>query len=357
MPQHFDLQDIARLPLPADNVAVATHRIEAGVVVHDRERVYTLPVTIMEGHRFAVQPIAAGEPLLSWGLPFGYATAAITSGDYVCNRSVLEALSTRNLDFDLPRSPNFEDSIRPYALDEDTFVPADAVSLAPDSKYFQGYRRPGGRGVGTRNFIVLLGTTSRTGSFVRQLEQLAKPLIAAYPNIDGIVAVAHTEGGSEHPNNLELLLRTLAGFIVHPNVGAVLAVDYGIEPVTNDMLQTFMRQHDYALDDVPHRFLSLTGGFQPNLDEAAAPSGRMAAARQCHGRAAEEPVAHLQHRPAVRRFGRLLRHFGQPTAGLGRARGDPLWRQRQPGRNRRIDRSRSLHPAAACAIWRPHASS
>jgi hypothetical protein len=71
----------------------------------------------------------------------------------------------------------------------------------------------------------LLGTTSRTGSYVRALEARLKDLAATYNSIDGIVAVAHTEGGGdERPNNLDLLLRTLAGFMVHPNVGAVLAV-------------------------------------------------------------------------------------------------------------------------------------
>ena len=113
--------------------------------------------------------------------------------------------------------------------------------------------------------IVLLGTTSRTGSYVKQLEERVKSLAGGYDNVDGIVAVAHTEGGSEHPNNLDFLLRTLAGFMVHPNVGAVLAVDYGVEPVTNQMLHDFMRENDYALDDVPHQFLSLTDTFEAGL--------------------------------------------------------------------------------------------
>ena len=71
------------------------------------------------------------------------------------------------------------------------------------------------------------GTTSRTGSYVKQLAARLQDELKSYPNIDGIVPAAHTEGGAETPNNLELLLRTLAGFIVNPNVGAVLVVDDG----------------------------------------------------------------------------------------------------------------------------------
>ena len=70
---------------------------------------------------------------------------------------------------------------------------------------------------------------------------------------DGVVAVAHTEGAGPEPlNNRELLLRTLAGFMVHPNVGAVLAVDDGAGAGSNDSLPAYLRAHDYPLDDVPH---------------------------------------------------------------------------------------------------------
>ncbi|GIV78044.1 MAG: hypothetical protein KatS3mg050_2438 [Litorilinea sp.] len=269
MSQTYALHEIARLPLPGDNVAVATQRLEAGTRIQDGERTLVLPHTVLEGHRFAVQPIEPGQPLLSWQLPFGIATRPIQPGDYICNESILEALRVRDVDVHLPDVGNFQDRIVPFELDEATFQPAPQVPPYPETRTFLGYRRGPGRGVGTRNYIVLLGTSSRTGSFVKQLEARVKHLAVDYPNIDGIVAVAHTEGGTapdgRAPNNLELLLRTLAGFMVHPNVGAVLAVDFGVEPVTNERLRHFMEAHGYPLDQVPHHFLSLTGSFQENL--------------------------------------------------------------------------------------------
>ena len=42
-----------------------------------------------------------------------------------------------------------------------------------------GYRRPGGRGVGARNFIVVLGTSSRTTGFARQLAALTHKIAVA----------------------------------------------------------------------------------------------------------------------------------------------------------------------------------
>ena len=88
-----------------------------------------------------------------------------------------------------------------------------------------------------------------------------------FSNIDGIVAVAHTEGGHDNPNNTDPVLRTLAGFITHPNVGAVLCVDYGREPVNNTLLRDYLAENGYLLDAVPHAYLTLEGGFQAGLGQ------------------------------------------------------------------------------------------
>ncbi|MCX6047593.1 MAG: UxaA family hydrolase [Chloroflexi bacterium] len=261
----YQFKEIGRLPLPGDNVAIATRRLKVGTEIIYNDQYFTLDRTVMEGHRFAIQPIAPGEELLSWELPFGVALKQINPGDYVCNAAMLDALSVRSLDFTLPTEPNFADRIQSYTIDKEHFQPAPPVPVYAKPRTFMGYRRAGSRGVGTRNIIVLLGVTSRTSSYVRQLEARLKATVKAYPNIDDLVAAAHTEGDFVNPNNQEILLRTLAGFMVNSNVGAVLAVDYGIEPVTNAMLRAYMEEHHYPLADVPHEFISLTGGFQENL--------------------------------------------------------------------------------------------
>ena len=257
---------MGRLPAPGDNVAIAIRQLEAGTVLALDGGPCTLRQTILEGHRFAVRPIAAGEPLLSWGLPFGHALGPIAPGDYVCNRSILDALAVRRLGFTLPAQPNFADHLVPFVLDESRFHPAPPVPLVAEPRTFQGYRRAGQRGVGTRNYLVILGTTSRTASFARQLAARLQPLARLVPSLDGIVAVAHTEGGGPaEPNNTAEVLRALAGFMVHPNVGAVLAVDYSLEPITNSRLREYMVAHDYPLADLPHDFLSIRAGLAAAL--------------------------------------------------------------------------------------------
>ena len=262
---------VGRLPAPGDNVAIAIRPLNAGTVIAIDGGACTLPHAVLEGHRFAVRAIARGEALLSWGLPFGHALAPIAPGDYVCNASTLESLAGRRLAFALPPQANFADHLVPFVLDEATFTPAPPVALAAERRTFAGYRRPGKRGVGTRNTVVILGTTSRTASFARQLTARLQGLARLYPALDGIVAVAHTEGGGPtEPNNAAEVLRALAGFIVHPNVGAVLAVDYGVEPITNARLREFMAARGYPLADVPHAFLSIDRGLAAALAEGEA---------------------------------------------------------------------------------------
>ena len=257
---------VGRLPAPGDNVAIAICRLEAGTTVELSGTIRALTHTILEGHRFAVRRIAAGEPLESWGLPFGIALSDIATGEYVCNQSMLEALAVRQLGgARLPTRPNFSDLLVPFEFDEKTFRAGPAVERIETPGTFAGFRRPG-RGIGTRNFIVILGTTSRAASFARQLAARLQPIARLHPSLDGIVAIAHTEGGGTgEPHNAAEVLRALAGFMVHPNVGGVLAVDYGVEPISNARLRAFMNEHGYPISHVSHEFLTLRAGLASGL--------------------------------------------------------------------------------------------
>ena len=268
MSHPLEFSAVGRLASPGDNVAIAIRRIEVGSTIVLDGITRTFVHTILEGHRFAVRDIAPGEELRSWAMPFGTATKPIPAAGAISNRSMIEALAVRKLDARLPDEANFADRLVPFVLDAASFTPSPATPLLPQPRTFLGYRRPGKRGVGTRNTIVILGTTSRTASFARQLAERLQPLARLYPGIDGIVAVAHTEGGGPtEPNNTSEILKALAGFMVHPNVGAVLAVDYGVEPITNKRLHAFMEERSYPLAEVTHAFLSVRAGLATGLAE------------------------------------------------------------------------------------------
>src|SRR5687768_7285364 len=106
----LEFDTVARLPARHDNVAIAVRRLEAGETIALPGGPRVLPHTVLEGHRFAVLPLAAGDPLLSWGLPFGHAVSAIAAGEYVCNTAMLEALAVRRVEgARFPATANFVD--------------------------------------------------------------------------------------------------------------------------------------------------------------------------------------------------------------------------------------------------------
>ena len=266
----FALEAIGRLPLRGDNAAIAVRDLPPGTRFRADGAIHALTPGVPEGHRFAVATIDAGQFLTSWELPFGRALRAIRPGEYLCNASVLDALRLRDVPFPLPAIANFQNAAAAVELDESGYRPGRQVALHARPGSFLGFRRPGGRGAGTRNVIAIVGTTSSTASFARLLEARLKADVAGHANLDGIVAVAHTEcSGSEEPHNLDFVLRTLAGFIVHPNIAAVLAVDRDGEFLDNERLRGYLRDHDYPLVHVPHRFYTLSRDMEASLAECA----------------------------------------------------------------------------------------
>lgn len=275
MSEIFALQDIARLPAPNDNAAIATRRLKRRTRVRLDETECELDADVLEGHRFAVRAIAQEEALLSWGFRFGIATRALEAGNYLVNVSVLNALRERNVALDLPDEPNFRNQIEPYHFDEQAFLPGRQVAPYPVSRTFLGYRRSHGRGVGTRNVIVIVGLTSRAASYARALTMRCQKWMGTEPgsvstqhfeNIDGIAAVAHTEGSGADPlNNFELLLRTLAGMLIHPNVGAVLAVAHPDDAVNEKVMRAYLEQNNYPIHALPHAWLTLGANWEEDL--------------------------------------------------------------------------------------------
>ena len=260
--------DIARLASSADNVAIATHRIEPDTFIEGPKGQFKIQNTILEGHRFVLIPIGSGEPLLSWALPFGTAIRDLFPGEYVCNEKILIALGQRNIDFDLPHKPNFLDVMVEHQIDATSFSPGQQVPRNSEIETFFGYRRSGQRGVGTRNFIVILAVTVKSAAFARQIESKYSSQNLG-ENIDGVIAVTHTEGdGTLPPNNFSLVMRTLAGFMVHPNVGAVQVVDYGDGTFTAGDLKQFVLDNDYPLEHTLHEFFRIEGSSDRALIDA-----------------------------------------------------------------------------------------
>lgn len=92
-PRQF--MDVARLPMPSDNVAVAIDCIPEGTLVALLDgSVVRISHTVLEGHRFAVKSIPKDHGLYSWNMQFGTAVKDIHPGEYIMNERGMKALRT-----------------------------------------------------------------------------------------------------------------------------------------------------------------------------------------------------------------------------------------------------------------------
>jgi len=164
------------------------------------------------GHKIALRNIATGERILKYNTEIGVATRPIAAGEHVHGHNIALA--------DFYHEPGFGEDVRPV-----DYLPPEQQAR------FMGYVRPDGR-VGTRNFIGLFSSVNCSATVVHKIAAHFTPeRLAAYPNIDGVVAFAQTTGcGMASPSpHFDLLRRTIAGYVRHPNLAGALIVGLGCE--------------------------------------------------------------------------------------------------------------------------------
>src|SRR6187549_3747815 len=74
---------------PADNVAIALRPLAAG----ESAAGVTAASDIARGHKIAVRPIAAGQPVIKFGFPIGTASRDIAAGEHVHTHNLRTALA------------------------------------------------------------------------------------------------------------------------------------------------------------------------------------------------------------------------------------------------------------------------
>lgn len=196
---------------PADNVVVAGADLPEGTTLPNTG--VAARTTIPSGHKVAVQAIAVGEPVRKYNQVIGFATQLIEPGDHVHVHNI-------------GMGDSFE---RDYAFGADSHPTA----FVPEAERatFQGIVRPDGR-VATRNYIGVLTTVNCSATAARMIaDQFRGDALAAYPNIDGVVALTHAYGcgmGSQG-DAIDALRRTIAGYARHPNFAAVIVLGLGCE--------------------------------------------------------------------------------------------------------------------------------
>ncbi|MGI4777863.1 MAG: UxaA family hydrolase [Janthinobacterium lividum] len=193
-----------------DNVAVARHALEAGAALSVGGRDLVVRQPIPSGHKVALAPIAVGQSVVKYGQNIGVATAEIGVGDHVHVHNV-----------------GMSESVHAHAVGaayRTTVEDAQALT-------FDGIVRADGR-VATRNYLGVIASVNCSATVCRHIADAFKgTALAAYPNVDGVVAITHGSGCGMGGNGegLELLQRTLRGYANHPNFAGVLIIGLGCE--------------------------------------------------------------------------------------------------------------------------------
>ena len=182
---------------PDDNVAIVTQATAA----------------IPEAHKIALTDIAAGEPILRYGVVIGYAAVPIAKGDWVHEAVMI-----------LPEPPPLDQ------LPLCTAIPAAQLPL--EGYGFEGFVNDDGS-VGTKNILAISTTVQCVAATVEfAVKRLKAEVLPRYPHVDDVVAITHPYGCGVAINapGAEIPIRTLRNLSLNPNLGgAPMVVSLGCE--------------------------------------------------------------------------------------------------------------------------------
>jgi altronate hydrolase len=232
-----------------DNIVIARSDLPLGAKL-EREGI-SLRSQVQAGHKIAARAIRLGEPILKYNVVIGFANADIAPGTFVHSHNM-----------------EFREFDRDYAHAQE-YKP---VEMVPESERatFMGIVRENGQ-VATRNFVGVLSTVNCSATVVHKIaEYFTEERLAEYPNIDGVVAFAHGTGcGMEMTGEpMDLLRRTMAGFIRHANLASALVVGLGCE--RNQIKGLMQEQKLDASDRLQMLVMQETGGTRKTIEAGIA---------------------------------------------------------------------------------------
>ncbi|GAA3351398.1 altronate dehydratase family protein [Amorphoplanes nipponensis] len=225
------LTDHALLLAPGDDVAVALRELAPGLELRHGDDRLTVTATVPQGHKVALRGLPPGARVLKYGQTIGRTTTAVRPGDHVHTHNLAMESVDHAYEFGTAR-----------------------VRIAPagDLRTFAGYVRANGS-VGTRNYVGIVTSVNCAASTARMIaDQFRGPALAAFPGVDGVVALTHDSGCGLVPasDGGRLLRRTLHGYAAHPNIGAILVLGLGCEMIGVDSVAGGERPADTLVEQL-----------------------------------------------------------------------------------------------------------
>ncbi len=195
-----------------DDVVIARRQLLPGEVLAAEG--VTVSALVPPGHKLAARARAVGEAVRRYGQVIGHASRDIAAGQHVHVHNLAYA------DFERSEAPG---------------VDARPTAFVEQPAHFDGIVRADGR-VATRNYIGVLTSVNCSATVARAIadhfrRDIHPEALAAFPQVDGVVALTHGMGCATAGDGEELLVlrRTLGGYARHPNFAAVLVVGLGCE--------------------------------------------------------------------------------------------------------------------------------
>ena len=202
-----------------DNVAIVANDggLGAGTQIPNGP---TLLDKLPQGHKLALENIAAGSPVRRYGVIIGIAKSDIAAGRWVHERLL-----------DMPAARSF-DGLPMATVKAPPQAPLDGYS-------FMGYRNADGS-AGTRNLLAITTTVQCVAGVVGlAVQRITAELLPQFPNVDGVVGLEHSYGcgvAIDAPG-AEIPIRTLRHISLNPNFGGeVMVVSLGCEKLPPERL-------------------------------------------------------------------------------------------------------------------------
>ena len=251
-----------------DNVLVALKDLNAGEVVQWGGKSHNLRSKIPAKHKFAIQDLAAGAPIMMYGGLVGNAVNDIADGELLTTRNMRHQASTFH-------SQEIKSS----------WTPPDVSRWS--QKTFQGYHRSDGQ-VGTRNYWIVVPLVFCENKNIQALKQafeeelgFAAPSIyrkqvaeladryrvessnevtsaprestaprtgRIFENIDGIRFLLHEGGCGGTREDANNLCGLIAGYIHHPNVAGATILSLGCQNAQIEILRSEISKRNPKFD-------------------------------------------------------------------------------------------------------------
>jgi altronate hydrolase len=232
---------------PNDDVVIARSQLVGGTSLIDEN--VTATGLVPPGHKVAVRPIAAGQPVKRYNQIIGFASRDIAAGEHVHLHNLKMGAFDRDYAFGADLKPT-------------QFVPMPAT--------FDGILRADGR-VATRNYLGVLSTVNCSATVARGIaDAFDRGGLADFPNVDGVVALTHGSGcGMDTAGeSMTVLRRTLAGYARHANFAGVLIVGLGCE---SNQISALMGAQNLQESELLRTFsIQDTGGTRKTIERGVA---------------------------------------------------------------------------------------